>query len=170
MKKIPTDDPRSKYRASDVPVDRAGLDAFVADRHRWVLSTRRSDGRPQMSLVTGGMIGDGRLAIATYPERAKAKNIRRDPAVSVGVMGAEFNDAWVQIDGDAIVVDLPDALDGLVEYFRSISGEHSDWEEYRQAMTDQGKCIILVEPTRWSPISKGGFPPSMFEDHDHDSA
>ncbi len=164
MKKIHADDPRARYRASDVSVDRAELDAFVADKHRWVLATTRSDGRPQLSLVTGGMLGDGRLAIASYPERAKAKNVRNNPAVSVGVMGAEFNDAWVQIDGDAVVLELPDALDGLVEYFRSISGEHSDWDEYRQAMVDQGKCVILIEPTRWSPVSKGGFPPSMFDD------
>ncbi len=164
MKKIPTDDPRSKYRASDVTVDRDELDAFVSDKHRWVLATTRSDGRPQMSLVTGGMIDDGRLAIASYPERAKVGNIRRNPKVSVGVMGAEFNDAWVQIDGAAVVLDVPEALDGLVEYFRCISGEHSDWEEYRRAMVDQGKCVILIEPTRWSPVSKGGFPPSMFDD------
>ncbi len=164
MKKIPADDPRARYRARDVKVDRAQLDEFVADKHRWVLSTTRADGRPQMSLVTGGLIADGRLAIATYPERVKARNIRRNPAVSVGVMGAEFNDAWVQVDGEAAVLDLPDALDGLVEYYRSISGEHPDWDEYRQAMTDQGKCVILIEPTRWSPISTGGFPPTLFED------
>lgn len=117
-----------------------------------------------MSLVSGGMIADGRLAIATYPQRAKAKNARRNPHVSVAVMGEEFDDAWVQVDGDAEVLDMPDASDAFVEYFRSISGEHPDWDEYRQAMVDQGKCIILIRPTRWSPLSKGGFPPSLFAD------
>ena len=117
-----------------------------------------------MSLVTGGMIADGRLAISTYPERVKAKNARRNPHVSVAVMGEEFDDAWVQIDGEAEVLDLPEAGDAFVEYYRSISGEHPDWDEYRQAMVDQGKCMILVTPTRWSPLSKGGFPPSLFED------
>jgi hypothetical protein len=78
-------------------------------------------------------------------------------------MGEEFDDAWVQIDGDAEVLEMPDAGDAFVEYYRSISGEHPDWEEYRRAMVDQGKCIILITPTRWSPLSKGGFPPSLFE-------
>lgn len=150
--------------ASDVELGRDELRTHLAGRHRWVLATTRRDGRPQMSLVTGGMIADGRLAISTYPERAKARNARRDPHVSVAVMGDEFDDAWVQIDGDAEVLDLPAASDAFVEYYRSISGEHPDWDEYRQAMDDQGKCIILVTPTRWSPLSKGGFPPSLFDD------
>ena len=164
VKKISSDDRRANYRASDLDLDRSELAEHLRGRHRWVLSTTRADGRPQMSLVTGGMIADGRLAVSTYPERVKARNARRNPHVSVAVMGEEFNDAWVQIDGDAEVLDLPDAGDAFVEYYRSISGEHPDWDEYRQAMVDQGKCIILVTPTRWSPLSKGGFPPSLFED------
>ncbi len=162
--KIPKDDPRAKYVATSVTVDRAGLAEFLADHHRWVLATTRTDGRPQLSLVTGGTTPDGELVISTYPERAKARNVRRDPAVSVAVMGDEFNDAWVQIDGDARVLDLPEAGDAFVEYYRSISGEHPDWDEYRQAMADQGKCLIAIRPTRWGPISTGGFPPSLFED------
>lgn len=164
IKKIPADDRRAQYRASDVEVDRAELAEHLAGRHRWVLSTTRRDGRPQMSLVSGGMVADGRLAISTYPERVKAKNVRRNPAVSVAVLGDEFNDAWIQIDGDGEVIDLPEAGDALVDYYRSISGEHPDWDEYRQAMADQGKCMIMITPTRWSPLSKGGFPPSLFED------
>ncbi len=163
MKKIPADDRRAAYQAADIDLERDALAEHLATRHRWVLATTRGDGRPQMSLVTGGMIADGRLAIATYPMRAKAKNARRNPLVSVAVMGEEFNDAWVQIDGEATVLDMPEAGDGFVEYYRSISGEHPDWDEYRQAMVDQGKCLILVEPTRWSPLSKGGFPPELFE-------
>lgn len=164
MKKLSRDDPRAAHMSSDVTVDRAGLAEFLSDKHRWVLSTTRRDGRPQMSLVTGGMTAQGKLAISTYPERVKARNARRDPRVSVAVMGGEFNDAWVQIDGSAEVIDMPEAGDAFVEYFRCISGEHPDWDEYRQAMTDQGKCIILVEPERWSPVSTGGFPPSLFEE------
>ena len=163
-KKIPADDRRANYKSSDVTVDRAELDEFLAGKHQWILSTTRANGRPQMSLVSGGLTSAGQLAIATYPERIKALNIRRNPLVSVGVMGESFNSAWVQVDGRATVVDLPDALDGLVEYYRSISGEHPDWDEYRQAMIDQGKCVILIDVGRWGPISKGGFPPSLFED------
>ena len=145
-------------------VDRRELAAFVADKHRWVLATTRRDGRPQLSLVTGGILPDGRLITSTYPERAKALNARRDADVSVLVMGADFNNEWVQIDGTATVVDMPDAADTLVEYYRCISGEHPDWDEYRSAMREQGKSAIVIEPSRWGPISKGGFPPSLFAD------
>jgi hypothetical protein len=93
----------------------------------------------------------------------KAKNARRDPLVSVLVMGDQFNAEWVQIDGTASVGDVPDAVEDFVEYFRCISGEHPDWDDYRKAMIDQGKSIIKITPTRWGPVSKGGFPPSLFE-------
>jgi PPOX class probable F420-dependent enzyme len=162
--KIPRRDPRARHIATDRAVDREGLSEFLAGRHRWVLATTRADGRPQMSLVTGGLTADGLLAVSTYPERKKAKNVRRNPAVSVLVMGADFNSPWCQVDGDARVLDMPEAVEGLVEYYRCISGEHPDWDEYRRAMTEQGKSVILVEPTRWGPVSSGGFPASLFEE------
>ncbi len=164
VEKISKDDPRAAHMSRDRAVDRDELAAFVDGKHRWILATTRRDGRPQLSMVSGGMTADGRLAVSSYPGRAKTINAKRDPHVSVLVMGAEFNDEWVQIDGEAIVLDMPAAADGLVEYYRSISGEHPDWDEYRQAMADQGKSVILIEPTRWGPVSKGGFPPSLFED------
>ena len=167
MKKIPRDDPRSKHIATNNRVDRDGLIEFATGKHSFVLSTTRSDGRPQMSLVTGTITPAGELLISTYPGRVKTTNIRRNPHVSVLVMGGEFNSAWVQIDGDATVTDMPEAADGLVEYFRAIRGEHSDWDEYRQAMADQNKSVIRINPTRWGPISTGGFPPELFEDDDH---
>lgn len=150
--------------SSDTELTEAGLAEHLEGKHHWVLTTARRDGRPQMSLVTGGMTADGVLAVSTYPERAKARNARRNPAVSVLVLGDRFDDEWIQIDGEATVLDMPEAGDAFVEYFRCISGEHDDWDEYRQAMADQGKCIMLIEPTRWGPLSKGGFPPSLFED------
>ncbi|MDW3177042.1 MAG: PPOX class F420-dependent oxidoreductase [Acidimicrobiia bacterium] len=164
MKKLPRDDRRAKYIATNKTVDAEGLAAHLVGNNQWVLSTVRADGRPQMSLVTGAMLPEGRMVVATYPSRVKVKNIRRNPLVSIAVMGGEFNDAWVQIDGDAEILDMPEASDALVEYFRAISGEHDDWDEYRQAMLDQGKCAIMVTPTRWGPVSTGGFPPELFED------
>ena len=164
MQKIPRDDPRAAHMSTNTSVDREELAEFVRSRHQWVLTTTRTDGRPQMSLVTGGMTPSGDLAVSSYPERAKTRNARRDPRVSVLVLGESFGDAWVQIDGTATVLELPEAADAFVEYYRSISGEHPDWDEYRQAMADQGKCVILIEPTRWGPVSTGGFPPSLFED------
>jgi PPOX class probable F420-dependent enzyme len=126
-----------------------------------VLITTRSDGGVQASPVTCGLDGEGRILIATYPARAKTTNSRRHPAVSVVVMSDEFNGPWVQVDGTAEVTDVPDAVDGLVEYFRCISGEHPDWDEYRAAMVEQGKSLIAVSPRRWGPIATGGFPPEL---------
>ncbi|MFT7646975.1 MAG: PPOX class probable F420-dependent enzyme [Candidatus Poriferisodalaceae bacterium] len=163
MKKIPKDDPRASKMSSDVEVDLVGLIDFVGSRSRFVLSTTRQDGRPQMSLVTGTVNSQGELLISSYPSRAKTSNAKRNPLVSVLVMGDEFNGTWVQVDGEASVLDMPEAGDGLVEYFQCIRGEHPDWDEYRQAMADQGKSIIRITPTRWGPVSKGGFPPVLFE-------
>jgi hypothetical protein len=77
------------------------------------------------------------------------------------VLSDDFGDAWVQVDGAAEVLDMPEALDGLVEYYRVIAGEHPDWGEYREAMVRQGKSLIRVTPTRWGPIATGGFPPRL---------
>jgi PPOX class probable F420-dependent enzyme len=141
-------------------VDLPTLLDFVRPRHQMVLTTFRSDGSLQSSPVTAGVDDAGRIVIASYPQRAKAANIRRDPRASVTVLSDEFNGPYVQVDGPAEVIDLPDAVEPLVDYFRAIAGEHSDWDEYRQAMVDQGKCLIRVTPARWGPVATGGFPPS----------
>jgi PPOX class probable F420-dependent enzyme len=144
--------------ATNRTVDRSDMEDFVRPRHHGVLLTTRRDGRPQSSLVTMGLDTDGRIVVSTYPERAKVHNIRRDPAVSVVVLSDDFGGEWVQVDGAAQVIDLPGAVEPLVEYFRVISGEHPDWDEYREAMVRQGKCLIRVTIERWGPIAKGGFP------------
>lgn len=144
--------------ARDLPVDRDALLDFVRPRHHGILATTRADGSPQLSPVTMGVDGEGRIVIATYPERAKAKNARRDPRASVLVLSDDFGGEWVQVYGSAEVLDLPDALEPLVEYFRCISGEHSDWDEYRAAMQRQGKSLVRVTIDRWGPVSRGGFP------------
>ena len=144
--------------ATNRKVDRAELDAFVRSRHHGVLIATRPGGRPQSSLVTVGLAADGDLVVSTYPERAKVANVDRNPLVSMVVMSDDFGGEWVQIDGRARVVRLPEAVDDLVEYFRCISGEHPDWDEYRQAMIDQGKCLIRIAIEDWGPIAKGGFP------------
>jgi PPOX class probable F420-dependent enzyme len=144
--------------ATDTPVDRAGLLQFIRPRHHAILSTQRRDGSPQMSPVTMGVDPDGTILIASYPERAKVRNLRLQPRAAACVLSDGFTGEWVQVSGPATVVDLPEAVEGLVTYFRSISGEHSDWAEYRQAMIDQGKVLIRLVPESWGPISRGGFP------------
>ena len=132
---------------------------FIRDRHQAIVITTRQDGRPQASPVTCGVDGEGRIVVATYPERAKARNARRDPArVSVLFLSDDFGGPWVQVDGTAEVLDVPEAVEALVEYFRSISGEHPDWAQYRAAMVEQGKSLLRITPASWGPIATGGFP------------
>ena len=142
-------------------VDAAQLTEFLRPRHRAIVVTRRKDGSPQMSPVSFGTDAQGRIVIATYPQRAKIRNARRDPQVSVCVISDEWNDPYVQVDGTAEVLDLPEALEPLVDYFRVISGEHPDWDEYREAMQRQGKCLLRITPVRWGPVATGGFPPEL---------
>lgn len=117
-----------------------------------------------MSPVTCGVDPEGRIVIATYPQRAKARNLRRDGHTSICVVSDEWDGPYVQVDGSAEVIDLPDALEPLVDYFRAVAGEHPDWQEYREAMQHQGKCLIRITPTDWGPIATGGFPPELTAD------
>ena len=144
--------------ATNRVVERSELEGFVRPRHQGILLTARRDGGPQASLVTMGLDAGGRIVVSSYPQRAKVHNIQRNPQTSMVVMSDDFGGEWVQVDGVAEVIDLPEAVEPLVEYFRVISGEHSDWDEYRQAMVTQGKCLIRLRVDRWGPIAKGGFP------------
>ena len=142
-------------------VDRATLLTFLRPHHHALLLTRRRSGGVQLSPVTCGVDGEGRIVIATYPQRAKVANARRDPAVSLCVLSDEWDGPWVQIDGTAEVLDLPEALEPLVDYYRAISGEHPDWDDYRAAMAAQRKCLVRMTIERWGPIATGGFPPEL---------
>ncbi|TCO64536.1 PPOX class F420-dependent oxidoreductase [Actinocrispum wychmicini] len=147
--------------ATNSTVDRAELLDFLRPRHRTILITHRPDGTPQLSPVTCGVDAEGRVVIATYPQRAKVRNARRNPKVALGVLSDDWDGPWVQVDGEAEVLDLPAAVEPLVDYFRCVSGEHPDWDEYREAMRRQGKSLIRVTITRWGPIATGGFPPEL---------
>jgi PPOX class probable F420-dependent enzyme len=151
----------SRPIATNTAVDRAELIDFLRPRHRAVLITTRADGGPQASPVTCGVDDEGRIVVSTYPERTKARNARRTPQVSVVVLSDDFNGPWVQIDGRAEVLDVPAAIEPLVDYFRAISGEHPDWDEYRDAMRRQNKSLVRITPERWGPVATGGFPPSL---------
>ena len=147
-----------KVATADV-VGLSELLQFVRPRHKMLLTSFRSDGSLQSSPVTGGVDEQGRIVVASYPQRAKCTNLRRNPSASVVVFSDEFNGAYVQVDGEAEVIDLPEAVDLLVDYYRAVAGEHPDWAEYRRAMVDQGKCLIRISPRRWGPVATGGFPP-----------
>ena len=122
---------------------------FVDSHDRAVISTRREDGRPQMSPVNAGLV-DGTVCISSRASLAKVRNLRRDPTVSVLVFTKEFFGSWVQIDGRAEIVDQPAALDLLETVYRTIAGEHPDWNEYRQAMIRDQRVVIRIHPERAS--------------------
>ncbi len=148
--------PRNVARADRVALPEL-LD-FIRPRHHLLLATTRRDGRPQLSPVTGGLDDQGRIVISSYPGRAKTRNAERRGQVSVCVLSDDWDGAWVQVDGDVEVLNMPESLDGLVDYYRSIAGEHPDWDDYREAMRLQDKSLIRITPTRWGPIATGGFP------------
>jgi PPOX class probable F420-dependent enzyme len=150
--------------ATNRSVDRDEMLAFLRPRHHVILSTTRADGGTQFSPVTCGLDSEGRLVVSTYPSRAKVRNLRRRPRAAACVLSDDWNGPWVQIEGMAEVLDLPEALEPLVEYFRSISGEHPDWDEYAAAMQRQGKCLIRVAIGRWGPVATGGFPAEVAND------
>jgi len=148
--------------ATNTVVGRRQLIEFIKTRHHAIVITTRTDGSPQASPVSCGVDEQGRIVIATYPERAKTRNARRDPArVSVLFLSDDFGGPWVQVDGTAEVLDVPEAVEALVDYYRAISGEHPDWAEYREAMLKQGKSLLRITPRSWSPVATGGFPPSL---------
>jgi PPOX class probable F420-dependent enzyme len=117
---------------------------FVAGNHRAVLVTRRSGGGLQTSPVLVGVDDEGKVVISTREGAYKTRNLRRDPAAVLCVLPDDFFGRWIQIDGTAQVVSLPGAMDGLVDYYRRISGEHPDWDDYRRAMQDQQRVLIRI--------------------------
>lgn len=144
--------------ATATTVTRADLEEFVRPRHHAVLMTTKDDGGPQLSPVTCGLDSEGRLVVSTYPERAKTINVRKRPTASACVLSDDFGGPWVQVGGVAEVIDPPDSVEPLVDYYRCIAGEHPDWAEYREAMRVQAKSLIRVTIQTWGPIATGGFP------------
>jgi PPOX class probable F420-dependent enzyme len=130
--------------------------AFVAGNHRAVLVTRRSSGAGlQTSPVTVGVDADGKVVISTRETAYKTRNLRRDPAATLCVMNDGFFGSWLQIDGSAEIIPLPQAMDALVDYYRRIRGEHPDWDEYRRAMQEQRRVVIRVTIERVGPTRSG---------------
>ncbi len=128
---------------------------FIAGNPRAVLATTRSDGRPQLSPVVAAIDTDGRILISTRETAVKAKNLARDPRASLCVMSDGFFGEWVQAEGNAELIHLPEALPLLEDYYRRISGEHPDWEDYRAAMWRDKRLIVRVTISRAGPDVSG---------------
>src|ERR1700753_2423260 len=128
---------------------------FLRDHHRAVLATIRSDGLPQMSPVSCAVDDDGRVLISTRGPAIKTRNLRRNPLASLCAVSDGFFGSWVQAEGTAEVIALPEAMDLLVDYYRRISGEHPDWDDYRAAMAREQPVIIRITIFRAGPPVSG---------------
>jgi PPOX class probable F420-dependent enzyme len=128
---------------------------FLRAHHRAVLATSRSDGRPQLSPVTCTVDDENRVLISTRETALKTRNLRRRPQASLCVFTDNFFGEWVQVEGDVEIIPLPDAMDLLVEYYRRISGEHPDWDDYRAAMVRDQRVIVRLTITRAGPDASG---------------
>ncbi|HEX4788717.1 MAG TPA: PPOX class F420-dependent oxidoreductase [Actinospica sp.] len=125
---------------------------FIGDNHRAVLATFRRDGRVQQSPVTAGVDAQGRVIISVTEDRAKTRNARRDPRISLCSFSDAFYGRWVQVEGTAELVDGPDRIEALVDYYRTLSGEHPDWDEYRAAMERDRRVLLRFEIERASGL------------------
>jgi PPOX class probable F420-dependent enzyme len=126
---------------------------FLAENHHGVLATYRRDGKVQQSPVSAGVDAEGRVIISVTESRAKTRNARRDPRVSLCVFADSFYGRWVQVEGTAELVDGPDRIDALVDYYRTLRGEeHPDWDEYRTAMERDGRVLLRFEIERASGL------------------
>jgi PPOX class probable F420-dependent enzyme len=128
---------------------------FIRTNHRAVIATRRADGLPALSPVACTVDAEGRVVVSTRETAMKAKHIERDPHVALCVLNDGFYGEFVQVEGPAEVVHLPEAMDGLIDYYRSISGEHPDWDDYRAAMERERRVLLRITVTRSGPNRSG---------------
>jgi PPOX class probable F420-dependent enzyme len=129
--------------------------AFIQSNPRAVMAARRASGDPQLSPILAAVDARGRVLVSTREPSMKVKNLRRDPRVSLCVLNEGFFGDWIQVDGTAEIVSLPEAMELLVEYYRSLSGEHPDWDEYRSAMERERRVIVRIEIERAGPDRSG---------------
>jgi len=129
--------------------------AFLRANHRAVLVTIRRDGRPQTSPIAADADPEGFAVISSRETAYKVRNLRRDPRAALCVMNDKFYGEWVQVEGTATIVSLPDAMEGLVEYYRRVAGEHPDWDDYRAAMEREQRVLIRIAIERAGPDVQG---------------
>jgi PPOX class probable F420-dependent enzyme len=128
---------------------------FIRHNHRAVFYTRRADGSPQMSPVACGVDDSGAVVVSTRETAFKARNVARDPKVALCVLNDGFFGQWLQVDGTAEVVHLPEAMDGLIAYYRGVAGEHNDWDDYRAAMESEKRVLLKIRIDRAGPDAAG---------------
>ncbi len=136
-------------------MDIAEATGFIAANHRAVLATLRGDGKPQLSPISAGVDDSGHVVVSSREAAMKTRNLRRQPFASLCVFSDRFYGDWVQVEGTAEIVSLPEAMDGLVAYYRSLAGEHPNWDEYRAAMVSEKRVLIMLSVERAGPDRSG---------------
>lgn len=129
--------------------------AVISEQHHAVLAALRRDGTPQLSPVLAALDGQGRVIVSTRQAAYKVRNLRRDPRAWLCVLPDGFFGRWIQVAGTVEIVELPDAMPGLEDYYRRVSGEHPDWEEYREAMRSEQRVLVRVELSAAGPDRAG---------------
>ena len=128
--------------------------AFLQQNHRACIAVRQKDGSPQMTLVTPGIDAQGRVLMTSRGTTYKVKHIRRDPRVSMLIFGEQYSGSkFVQIHGTAEIIDQPEAMDGLIYWYKQVRGEHKNWDDYKKQMQDEKRVIIRVNIEKVGPQS-----------------
>jgi len=128
---------------------------FIRANHHGVIATTRNDGRPAMSPIACDVDTDGRVVVSTRETAMKVKHIARDPHVAICVLNDGFFGEWAQVEGTAEVVHLPEAMEGLIDYYRRVAGEHPDWDDYRAAMERERRVLLRITVERAGPNRSG---------------
>lgn len=129
--------------------------AVIAEQHHAVLATLRRDGTPQLSPVLAAVDGAGHVVVSTREAALKVRNLRRDPRAWLCVLPDGFFGRWVQVGGTVQVLALPEVMDGLIDYYRRVSGEHPDWDDYRAAMQREARVLLQIDLTAAGPDRAG---------------
>ncbi|HWR48705.1 MAG TPA: PPOX class F420-dependent oxidoreductase [Pseudonocardiaceae bacterium] len=129
--------------------------AVVAEQHHAVLATLRQDGTPQMSPVVAAVDDQGRVVVSTRKRAFKVRNLRRNPRAWLCVLPDRFYGRWIQVGGSVRIVELPAAMEGLVDYYRRVSGEHPDWDDYRATMEREARVLLRIDLTSAGPDREG---------------
>jgi PPOX class probable F420-dependent enzyme len=136
-------------------VDLEDARRYIRSNAHAVLATQRRDGTPQLSPVAATVDDEGRVVVSSRETAYKVKNLRRDPRAWLCVLNQAFYGQWVFIEGDVDIQSLPDAMEPLVDYYRTLAGEHDDWDDYRAAMLREQRCLVRIVPTRAGPDREG---------------
>jgi PPOX class probable F420-dependent enzyme len=128
---------------------------FIRSNHHGVIATTRSDGRTAMSPIACDVDADGKVVVSTRETAMKVKHLTRDPYVAICVLNDGFFGEWVQVEGTAEIVHLPEAMEGLIDYYRRVAGEHPDWDDYRAAMEREQRVLLRITVTRSGPNRSG---------------